>query len=452
MIRRAASAVVLIALSIYIVAGAVIVPFHGDEPMQIHMSNDYVALTIDRDPDYLKVSPPYPIDGDGVLRLINGSVNRYLIGASWHIAGYDSGDLPPRPGWDWGLSYDDNLTTGHRPAGDFMTIARLSSALLTAVGVWLIYASGHAVGGVTGGMIAAAIYALHPVILLNGRRAMQEGSMLAFGMLAIAAACAWTLLDDRAPAWRRVSVAALLALAAALALASKHSAIVFVAGAYAVIGVDMLLRRAGWRRRIEAIALATVSGGLAIGLWIMLSPALWNDPSARLGDLLTERAALIDIQVTVNVPGLPMTTAQRIESIALQPFLRPAQFYEVGYWGESAAVRAEIAAYRDSFLYGLPLGEGIGVIIGGLLTGLALIGIGVGLIDGWRRRRSGRGRLMLGASLWTVTVAASLMVNPLDWQRYYLVLIPPLILCVGMGVAAVWTLRSRLVLSAPAPL
>jgi len=71
----------------YILGGVAITPFHGDEAMQITMSADYDTSFIQRNLAALMVAPPYAIDSPAWLRLINGSVNRYLIGLSWHLAG-----------------------------------------------------------------------------------------------------------------------------------------------------------------------------------------------------------------------------------------------------------------------------------------------------------------------------------------------------------------------------
>jgi 4-amino-4-deoxy-L-arabinose transferase-like glycosyltransferase len=430
--RQTAIVLLLIGLCAYVLAGVPVVSFHGDEPMQIYMSNDYVALFIDRDPEYLKVSPPYPLDSAAHLRLINGSVNRYLIGLSWHTAGYTSGDLPRPPGWDWGISYEDNAASDRRPDDAFMRVARASSAVLAALGVPLMYALGRAVGRRWAGVIAAVLYALHPVVLINGRRAMQEGAMLAFGLLTIAAAAAWVLLDDRAALWRRTAIALLLALATGLTLASKHTGAIFVIGAYLLISLDLLLRAVGWRRRAQAVALALTSAALAFGLWVMLSPALWNDPIVRIGDLLSERTRLLEIQVMVDA-GAPMSAEERIAAIITQPFIAPMQQFEVAWWLESAAARAEVEAYAASALRGVEWGA----VGGGALTLLAWGGAGLALVRGWRGRASGRGRLAVGLAAWAAIVALSLLVNPLPWQRYYLPLIPPLILLAGYAAVVV---------------
>ena len=47
-------------------------------------------------------------------------------------------DLPPHPGWDWGLDYDTNASTGHVPAAALMTVARFSSTLFLALSAAVI--------------------------------------------------------------------------------------------------------------------------------------------------------------------------------------------------------------------------------------------------------------------------------------------------------------------------
>jgi len=48
-----------------------------------------------------------------------------------------------------------------------------------------MFGIGYGVGGWPVALFASGLYALHPVILLNGRRAMQEGALLCFGLLCI---------------------------------------------------------------------------------------------------------------------------------------------------------------------------------------------------------------------------------------------------------------------------
>ncbi len=228
----------VIVLGVYIVAGVPFAPFHGDESMQIYMSRDFTIAFLDGRLGDLVTQPPYEIDSDAHLRLINGTVNRYTIGAAWRLAGYTANDLPPRPGWDWGLNYQQNVETNHRSGEGALNAARLPSAVFTALSVGIVFLLGSRLGGRPTAYIAAAIYALNPAILLNGRRALQEGSMLFFGLLTILVAV-WMSRRDRKPIWSW----GMLIGAGALTLASKHSGVVFVAGALGWLGISAAIRQ-----------------------------------------------------------------------------------------------------------------------------------------------------------------------------------------------------------------
>ncbi len=166
--KRLIDAAWLMLLAVYILAGMPLASFHGDEAMQIYMSHDYARAFIYGDVNALKTRPPYEIDTDPHLRILNGSVNRYAIGLSWHLAGFTNGDLPPRPGWDWGLSVDTNIETGHRPPDALLHVARLSSALFLSLSVPALFGLASLFGGRPAAYVATALYALHPVVLLNG--------------------------------------------------------------------------------------------------------------------------------------------------------------------------------------------------------------------------------------------------------------------------------------------
>ena len=421
--KRLADLVWLVALCLYVVAGIPTASFHGDESMKIHMSRDYATAFLEGAPDQLLSSGPFPIDSDPHLRIINGSVNRYTIGLAWHIAGYSADDLPPPPGWDWGLNYDDGVTTDHRPDDALLTITRLPSALFLCASVAVLFGLGWLYGGRLPAYVASGLYALHPVILLNGRRAMQEGSMLFFGLLVILAAAAIVQRRARGAAtpwgwW------ALLVLGGGLTLASKHSGIVFVGVALLwILAADALCRR----RWLPTLGRLLVSGLLIVALFVALSPALWSDPLARFGDLLTLREELLNIQVAID-PIAPMDLGQRVLEIVRQPFIAPAVHFELESWGQSAAYLDAVARSASSPLAGIP----DGLVLGLPLTLLAALGIGVAL----RRLRQ---PLYAGLLLWLAANLAVLLVNPLPWQRYYLSLIPVAVVLAAVGVT--WALR-----------
>lgn len=405
--------------------------FHGDEPMQIYMSRDYATAFINHDPASLVTSPPYNIDTDSYLRLINGSVNRYAIGLSWQLAGLTANDLPPRPGWDWGLDYATNVSTGHMPSAALLATGRFSSMLFLALSIVVMFALGWQFAAPHNRLLAyfvSGLYALNPVILLNGRRALQEGSTLFFGLLTILIAI---LISKRLDASRRgdlpgrpyktgISIGLWIALilAGGLTLASKYTGVIFVGGALGWIFLAELVH-IRWRDLLLTTSKLIVAGVLTLLLFIALSPALWSDPPARLIDSLQERTQLLDIQVGGTGNGA-MSLAQRVQEIVVQPFMTAPQQYEVSFWGTFQAVNDDVARYMSSPFSGLQFG----LIIGGLLTLLA----GVGLVFSFRRD------WRVGLLAWFGLTIASLLANPLPWQRYYLGLIPLATLLAGIGV------------------
>src|SRR5690606_25405017 len=103
----------LAALVIYVLAGSTLVPFHADESTQIAMSHDYAGLFIGRDLDAVayRENPADPAQQE--LRLVNGTINKYLIGLAWHVNGFTEDDL--NQPWDWGADCDYNQRIGHLP-------------------------------------------------------------------------------------------------------------------------------------------------------------------------------------------------------------------------------------------------------------------------------------------------------------------------------------------------
>lgn len=394
--------------------------FHGDEAMLTYVTRDFQTAFIERNPAALNVQPPYYIDTDEQLRLLNGSLHRYLSGFVWSLAGATVDQLPPRPGWDWGLDYDTNVATDHYPDATQLAAGRLVSALALAVSIPLIFVLGSQFGGRFTAWFVSGLYAVNPIILLNGRRAMQEGLLLCFGILVMLVAALISRRRAEArpvPFWFWLA----LSLSGACAIASKHPGVVFVAGAFGWVFVTELLRLR-WRDLLLTTAKLLLSGVAVIALFVALSPALWNDPIARFRDLLEQRAWLLDIQVTVD-PLAPTTITQRIEGIITQPFMTPPQHFEVASWGNYAAVVADVARYMASPFSGVQFG----VLLGGALTLLTFAGVVVSLLEllrrGWRS----------GVLVWWLVAVASLLVNPLTWQRYFLPLIPVYTLLAGIG-------------------
>ena len=105
------------------------------------------------------------------------------------LAGYDIDQINEQ--WLWGAGWDWNVENGHMPEDGLLLAARLSAALFATLSVPLVFALGWLVGQRPAAYAVSFLLATHPVILLNGRRAYMESTLLFFSLLVVLAAAWW---------------------------------------------------------------------------------------------------------------------------------------------------------------------------------------------------------------------------------------------------------------------
>src|SRR5215510_4151693 len=119
--KRIADGAYLLALMTFIVAGFRLAPVHGDWGR-------------------LAFAPPVERDTEQYLRLINGTINKTLIGLAWKLSGREVESLPAIYAWEMPLDW--NRQQGRVPDDDALHIARWPSTLLTALGVIPVFLLG----------------------------------------------------------------------------------------------------------------------------------------------------------------------------------------------------------------------------------------------------------------------------------------------------------------------
>jgi len=422
----------VIAVVAYILIGTPFVPFHPDEAMQIYASGDYDIATGSGGPKALATRPPYPLDSDGHLRILNGTVHRHFVGFLRQLAGIGPEHLPPRPGWNWALDLRGNAAGGYLPSGELLMLGRLASSLSLALCVFPTFVIGWLVGRRPAAWLFTALFLLNPAVLINGRRAMQEGSMLLFGMIVILLAflMARLILANKNPAFGWWVA---LALGGGMAVASKHIGLAFLAGGGAII-LSATAHQHTRRNLLANLTGLVVALAVAGAVFLILSPALWDHPSARLGDLIATRAELIRL-LDDGRHGGALRCAERILTM---PFVFSPQFFEVADWASNPGVFDGIAHYAASRLGGLPLGS----LLGWAITGFAAFGAyRIAVQRDFQKPDRSVHHLIL---VWWATTALLLIANPLPWQRYYLPLIPPTALLAVVGVLLSWNWLRKL--------
>jgi 4-amino-4-deoxy-L-arabinose transferase-like glycosyltransferase len=418
-------------LVIYILSGTDLVPFHGDESTQIYMSRDYAYQFLERDMGklYYNLNPSNVAEQE--LRLLNGTVSKYLIGLAWHVRGFTPLDINEQ--WDWGADWNYNQTTGHAPSDNLLQVARAPSAVLLAGGVILIFVIGWQVGGLPTAYFASLYYALNPALLLNGRRAMMEGSFTFFSLLTVLTAI-WLL---QRPSWRSTLA---LGIAGGLAIASKHTAIFTVGAIFFACAIYIFTRTIRtWRVVPVLIYLRSVLAAILVGLvFLLLNPAWWGDPLGRAGTVLHLREDLLKGQTAVF--GGYVDFPDKVAGFLRQSLLVLPQYYEVSGWENF--IGDQIARYEASVWRGVSIG---GTILGAALL-CVIIGVGVwALVRGRKTRLAAR--WLVG--VWTmVMLLSTLLLTPIEWQRYYLPIYPAIGLLLGLGLTrisqtVVWWQRQR---------
>ena len=423
MLKRLFDGLIIAVLMAYVLLGAPLAPFHGDESTQIFMSHDYAYQFIDDNWTRVRYTDPPISPQEQFLRLLNGTVNKYLIGFAWHLAGFSLSDLNEQ--WDWGADWDYNQSTNHAPSPDLLQAARVPSALLLALAVPVIFAIGWQIGGRPTAYLAAILFALHPALLLNGRRAMMEGSFILFSLCVVAAGI-WFIKSSQ----RRATLVA-LSVSSGLAIASKHSAVFTVGTIFAGCWLYLytaLMRQP--RQLILTFLRVYVAALIALGVFIALNPAWWSNPFERVGDVLRLRTELLEGQI--DTFGGYTQRNEALDGWARFVFDGTPQYFEVAAW--SSYIGDQIEAYEASGLAGIAIPPVIMLI----LTGLGFFSL-------LRLRRSAAWLVCVWAA---AMLASTALLTPLPWQRYYLPTHPAICLLAASGL--VW-LFNQVITRLPLP-
>jgi len=473
---RLLDGIFLTLLGTYVFLGMTRVPFHGDESTLIRLSMDFAYIFQDRAVQKVIYRPTTGFwSQEQYQRVLTGSIDPLSIGVAWSAAGMHRGDL--NGFWLWPDPYvaDEwafNVQLGAMPGPRLLDIARIPSTLFTAISIFVVFAVALGLSrSRPAAWIAAFLYATTPSILVNGRRAMQEGALLLFASLVVLCTLhILRLLREVNIRWSRILLGyGLLGLASGLALASKHTSVLVIAPAFLAIfillwfaggklepqektamhfrllfglfGAGLLgisvfyiltpvwwffrfhwiillclsvicftigLPRPGWR--IGVARTVSVAGLLLITAFF---PRAWSGIYQAIGITLQVRA---DIMVSQQTPGMELPTLEsRIGEMGDQLLFAKTQYYESHLWDDLKEEQAQIRVYEDSRLDG----RGGGTIWGIIELMLVVGGLWVALF-----RRRGWETLLLG--MWLAVPAVILLItNPFAWQRYYILLIAP---------------------------
>ena len=430
-----------------------LVPFHPDESSWLYMSRDFAGVLTRLAPPGFRPDLWYLGDDAALIeyRWLNAPLAKDLIGLSWWLRGFTAADV--NTDWSWPLTWDENLAAGHMPRSALLWAGRLPGAVLSALSAVLLFGIAYQARGLGAGLAAALLLGLNPLVLLHGRRAMAEGALLFFSLLAVwgIVRLAQSVGSPRRRALRLGLWAVAAGGAVGLALCSKQSAIALLPAAAATVAVPALRPSNGisLRRRLSVLLALWLGLGLGSGLtfWA-LNPILYRDPLGGVQRMVAARADLARRQTVTQAAFLPDTVTpdvlSRLRAALLEVYFRPPAVWDLPVYLDQLAPQA--AVYFAQPLQRLERGPAWGV----LWVGLGVAGAAFSALRLWQDRLGQKSQAEQAVWWWALaTLAVTLLATPFDWQRYFLSLVP--LACVFAALGAqmlarpvVWLISSRL--------
>lgn len=420
-------------LALYIVSGAAIVPFHGDESTLMAMGRDYHYIFVEGDMSKVIFDPHWQNrPSEQQLRLLNGTVSKTIYGWLAAINGFTPQDL--NRNWSWEEDYDANAERGAIPDTELLRQARLASSLQLALAAALLFRFVKATLNRPTAYLAAALFALHPNVLINGRRAMMEGSHI-LGLALVLMAAIWLIQERR---WRRYL---LLGVCAGFAIAAKHPNVTVCALAFLACSINPLRQLArgpgaNWRGPVLHLTGIVLSGVTAVAVFILLNPGWWSEPFS-VGHLVIElRQELLRNQM--DIFGGYTSFADQINGLFRFAFVGELQYFEAPYWANNDAITTQITNYERSGLAGLMF-IGSSGRLGLIALLLALFGA-----QHLTRNRDISVEYRLLLLVWVIgSMLVTLVLSPLLWARYYLSLLPAVSVLVSYALTTMATAIRR---------
>jgi hypothetical protein len=188
------------------------------------------------------------------------------------------------------------------------------------------------------------------------------------------------------------------------------------------------------RRKVLLLIISWLGLGLGCGLafWA-LNPVLYRDPVNGLQAMLAARADLLQQQTVAQSSGSPQTLTpdplSRLRAAISQIYFSPPAVWDVPFYLDRLAPQAE--AYFAQPLQRLTAWPVWGVV----MAGLGAAGVVASARRLWQDRLGQATRAEQTLWWWMIgMLGVVLLTTPFDWQRYFIVLVPPACLLAALGL------------------
>lgn len=408
--KNLAIMILFLFVPVFLLSGLSAIPFHPDETSVLYQSRDLeLYLT---NPALLFWNASSTSEKDQTYRLLNPPLPKYILGLSRRIAGF--GPEAVEVDWNWQQTWNENRESGALPDRDLLNAGRVISASFLLLALIPLSLTARRLGGKSLVALVIVLFATHALLLLHGRRAMSEG-VLIFG---VSLAIYGIIVADERPA--------LAGIGAALAVSSKLS----VAPLLLVGFVACIWRgSAATRNRNMLFRNIVIYSAAVVFVLLLLNPILWTNPVRVATEILNARIEFLDTQIEtiglVSPDQILDSPLQRAAAMFYHLFIIPPQTAEVANYIE--ATRPAVGAYLANPIHTFARNW----LAGTIYFFLCMAGIVFSLL---RSKGAYRRRIVLLLFATLLQALALLGANPFPFQRYYLPIVPFIILWIAIGL------------------
>jgi hypothetical protein len=383
--------------------------FHGDESYWLRSTKCFKLFFIDKDLhsrqwENLKIEP----------------VGKYIIGLTLYIAGYGDriDELSRMWRWNWRKDFNWNVVRGRVPPKETVYVARLAMALFGSFTCLLIYWIGRILWGVKAGIISSLLLAYNPLMLVCSRRAMTDAPLLFFLTSNIILVIYFYRSLLKQKLLRTFVFAVLIGINSALAAGTKLNGglagLIFSGFCIFVVlikGVHYSFSKGSLRNRITkfitdrtikaALISLFISGVIATLVFVGMNPSLYSKPLEGSFNMIEYRMSQVSLQQKHNV---------LIDSFSK----------------------------KVDFTFRRTLFPGNNVILGNIYKipiefALFLLGLTMLLYNEVKYLfENSKPSFKSIIILWTFITFIGIIVSiPFDWPRYYLPVVPCIVIVIG---------------------
>ena len=381
-------------------------------------------------------------------------IGKYIIGLALYIAGHGDriDELSRMKRWNFRKDYSWNLAHGSVPPKEILYIARLTMALFGSLTCMLIYWIGRMIFCVKAGIIASLLLAYNPLMWFCSRRAMTDAPLLFFLTANIILVIYFYQSLLKQNLLRTFVFAVLIGINIALATGTKLNGglagLIFTSFCIFVVVIKSgkyKLSKGNLRksitefiidREIKTVVISLlISGVIATLVFVIMNPSLYHQPLKGSLSMIKFRTSEVSSQQkNVNPKKVLIDSlSTKVDFVVRRTFFLDLL--------DSLSKKVDLVA-RRTFFTGryvilaniLKISIDLGLfLLGCVMFFLFLLGLIMLLYHEVKyliRNSKPSSRSII--IIWTVITFIGITIwIPFDWSRYYLPVIPCIVIVIG---------------------